>query len=296
MNRLEIFPHRAGRLLVIAIFVLPLVLSSCGEDPLVPPPPSPILVPIEPPAEIAELDQWISPSGPSLYFIVSNEYRTANGFFFEGRNQGTIYEELTGRAEIIKEDGWLRVGATFSYESEYGDFVESLLGPFAGIALDLYEPISSGPFIEFPTNTSVTWASDTVHVSDGTNEYLRFFDFSIRYVGGADLVAGGQVVKGFEDVIHIRGEPNATVSGQRPDLVEAYLAPDYGIIYSLFRFFDVENACALIGYGGTNIEFPDGNTISDYFPAAPGNQWRYEFSLDSDEGEAVDFRFSVVPR
>jgi hypothetical protein len=254
-------------------------------------------VEIKPPADIATLDQWIPPSGPALTFIVSNKYRTANGFFFEGQNQGTIYEEQTGRVEIIKEaDGWLRVGAAFSYESEYGDFVESLLGPFAGIALDLYEPISSEPFIEYPTNTSVMWTSDTVHVSDGTNEYLRYFDYSINYIGDADLVAAGQVAKGFTDVIHIIGEPNSTPSGQRSDRVEAYLAPNYGIIYAMFRFFDVENACAMIGYGGANIEFPDGDPISDYFPAAPGNQWRYEFSYDSGEGEEVDFRFSVVPR
>jgi hypothetical protein len=256
-----------------------------------------VLVPITPPAEIAELDSWASPTGPALTFIISNELRTPDGFLFEGRNQGTIYEELTGRAELIKDsEGWLRTGATFSYESEFGDFVESLLGPFAGIALDLYEPIASNPFIRFPTDETVQWVSDTVFVSDGTNEYVRFFRYRIERIGGADLTADGSVVKTFTEVIRYRGEANASVPNQRPDLVEAYLAPDFGIIYALFRLFDVENACALIGYGGENIEFPDGDAVTDYFPTAPGNQWRYEFSRDSVEGQAVDFRFRVVPR
>lgn len=285
------------RVTLIMTFGL-LGVTSCGDDdPLGPPPITSVeLIPIDPPAAIADLDQWSSAQGASLHFIVSNEYRTRNGFFFEGRNQGTIYEELTGRVELIKEtDGWMRVGATFSYESEYADFVESILGPFAGIALDLYEPISSEPFIQFPTEESEQWTSDTVFVSDGTNEYLRFFQFRIEYIGDVDLLADGQVVKEFPDVIYCRGEPNATVPGQRPDLVEAYLAPDYGIIYALFRLFDVENACALIGYGGGNIEFPEGGNITDYFPMAPGNHWFYEFSLDSDEGGEVQFRFRIQP-
>ncbi len=273
--------------------------TSCGEDdPLGPPPLTSVeLVPIDPPAAIADLDLWSSSQGASLHFIVSNEYRTPDGFFFEGRNQGTIYEELTGRVELIKDtDGWLRVGAAFSYESEYADFVESILGPFAGIALDLYEPISSEPFIQFPTVESEQWTSDTVFVSDGTTEYQRYFQFGIDYIGDVDLVADGQVVMQFSDVIYYLGEPNSTVPGQRPDRVEAYLAPNYGIIYALFRLFDVENACALIGYGGGNIEFPDGGNITDYFPMAPGNHWLYEFSLDSEEGGEVQFRFRVEPR
>jgi hypothetical protein len=281
------------------ILLLCLLLLSCGDDnPLGLPPVTQVdLVPIDPPAEIAALEQWASQNGPSLHFIVSNEYRTPDGFFFEGRNQQTIYEELTGRVEVIKDsNGWLRIGATFSYESEYAGFVESIFGPFAGIALDVYEPLSSEPYIHFPTEETLHWTSDTVFVSDGNVEFQRYFSYRIEYIGDADLVDNGQVVKEFSDVIRFVGDPNSSTPGQRPDLVVAYLAPDYGIIHSLFRFFDVENACALLGYGGSNIVFPDGESVKDYFPTAPGNQWLYEFSYDSEEGETVDFRFSVVQR
>jgi hypothetical protein len=278
--------------------LLALLSAACGDDPVLAPPETTVtLVPIDPPAQIAALDSWADPTGPALTFIVSNEWRTPDGFFFEGRNQGTVYEELTGRVELIKDgEGWMRTGATFSYESEFGDFVESLLGPFAGIALDLYEPFDSDPYIGFPTDPSRTWVSDTVFVSDGTHEFERFFRYHIEPVGAADLLADGATVKTFSDVIRYRGEADASLPGQRPDLVEAYLAPDVGIIWALFRFFDVENACALLGYGGENIEFPDGAAISDYFPLAPGNRWLYEFSRDSEEGQAVDFRFRVEPR
>lgn len=275
------------------------MLTSCsGDDPMKPPVTQVQIVDIIPPAELASMEQWFSAEGATLKFIISNEVRTPDGFFFEGRNQGTAYEELTGRVEIIKEDGWMRMGATFSYESEYSDFVESIFGPFAGIALDIYESMSAGPYIGFPTNEGVSWTSDSVFVSDGTTEYQSFYRYRIEYVGNADLVADGQV-KRFSDVIHCIGEVNSTLPGNRPDLVEAYLAPDYGIIFALFRLFDVENACALIGYGGGNILFPGEDAVvnvTDYFPTAPGNQWLYEFSKDSEEGEEVDFRFSVVER
>jgi hypothetical protein len=290
-----------SRSVLLIVILWGMTPISCGDDCLLTPETQVQLVDIVPPAAIADLDVWTQAAGPALNFIVSNVVRTENGFFFEGKNQGTQYEEITGRVELIKEaDGWMRVGAAFSYESEYGDFVESIFGPFAGIALDLYEPISSDPFIQYPTNESVQWDSDTVHVSDGSQEYDRYFTFSITYIGDADLVASGLgSVKEFSDVIRYRGDPSVPVTGMRPDLVEAYLAPDYGIIYALFRFFDVENACALIGYGGKNVAFPGGDPeveVVDYFPMAPGNHWLYEFSKDSEPGEAVDFRFSVVPR
>ena len=284
--------------LFVAVFSITMLTSCSGDDPMKPPVTQVQIVDIIPPAEFAPMEQWFSAGGATLKFIINNEVRTPDGFFFEGRNQGTVYEELTGRVEIIKEGGWMRMGATFSYESEYGDFVESIFGPFAGIALDIYEPMSADPYIAFPANEGVSWTSDTVFVSDGTTEYLNFYRYRIEYVGDVDLMADGQA-KGFSDVIHYIGEANATLSGNRPDLVEAYLAPDYGIIFALFRLFDVENACALIGYGGENVLFPGEDAIVkiiDYFPTAPGNQWLYEFSNDSEEGEEVNFRFSVVER
>jgi hypothetical protein len=79
-------------------------------------------------------------------------------------------------------------------------------------------------------------------------------------------------------------------ANQGQGMVDAYLAPDVGIIYYyLLTAFGQKASGALVGYDLQN-QSVSGGTIKDYFPTAGGNHWIYEFSPD----EQVDnFRFRV---
>jgi hypothetical protein len=238
--------------------------------------------------------------GLSLNFRVDADWRSNNGWLFRGGDQGsTNYESLAGAVEYIKQGGWLTTGETFDWEGVAEDppgsfeFVRvnrftqfPIRSVFNGFATDLMTTLLSRPYIAYPTDTTKTWQGPPTNVSQGTGtEFQEIISYHITYLGTRSLYENTSKIGTWDDVILIRG-----VANQGQGMVEAYLAPDVGIVYYyLLTAFGQKAAGALVGYDLENRSV-SGSTIKDYFPTAGGNHWIYEFSPD----EQVDnFRFKV---
>lgn len=245
-----------------------------------------------PPPLSCEVTPYVQAEGLSLYFIVDPDASGAGGYYWEGANWGTSAEELAGRAELIKEDGWLRVGETWSYNGSTGTYEKNLFGAFAGVALNIFEPISSEPSIAFPADLGAEWYSDTVfQTCPGQEEVERYFIYTVSSVGTVDLLLDGSTVHTFENVIRYRATAN-----EGTDSLAVWLAPNVGIVYSIYTACEITGLAALIGYNVENRDFLTRELITDYFPMAPCAIWQYEFSKDYDSGEPIDFRLSLAPR
>jgi hypothetical protein len=259
-----------------AIVIVFLALGGCGDDPL--PPPAP-----------CDMTPYVEPQGLYLHFIVDEEESGAMGYYYEGANWGTAVEELAGRAELAKENGWLRVRDTWSYNSATGQYEHSIFGAFAGVALNIFEPISAEPYIAFPTDAGQFWYSDTVfQTCPNQDEVERSFIYTVSEIGSADILLNGTPVKSFEDVIKYKATAN-----EGTDSLAVYLALNVGIIYSIYTSCEITTLGALIGYEGENKNFSNGDALTDYFPLAPCAHWLYEFSKDYETGELIDFRLRL---
>lgn len=264
----------------LLLFLLVLLPGGCS-DPIPPPPPV-----------SCEVAPYVDPRGLSLYFIVDPDERGGRGYYWEGANWGTAAEELAGRAELIKEDGWLRVGETWSYNGSTDTYEKSLFGAFAGVALNIFEPVSSEPFVSFPVDLGSAWYSDTVfQTCPDQEEVERYFTYSVSDVGTVDLLESGSPVRTFEDVVMYRATAN-----EGTDSLAVWLAPNVGIVYSIYTVCEITSLAALIGYNVRNEDFNTGESITDYFPMAPCAIWYYEFSKDYESGDPIDFRLSLAVR
>jgi hypothetical protein len=248
-------------------------------------------MPPAPPLD-CELEPYVTAEGLSLYFIVDPDESGARGYYWEGANWGTNAEELAGRAELVKEDGWLRVADTWSYDSSTDSYVKSLFGAFAGVALNIFEPVSSEPSILFPADLGAAWYSDTVfQTCPDQDEVERYFTYTISPVGTVDLLLSGSPVRTFENVIKYRAAAN-----EGTDSLAVWLAPNVGIIYSVYTACEITGLAALVGYNVENLDFLTREPITDYFPLAPCAIWQYEFSKDYESGELIDFRLTLSVR
>ncbi len=267
--------RNAGAVVLAAVLVS--LLAGCG-DPVNPPPPI-----------ACEVTPFVDPEGLALYFIVDQNEWSGRGYFWEGANWGTAAEELAGRAELIKEGGWLRVGETWSYNGSTQMYEKSLFGAFSGVALNIFEPLSSEPYIAFPTNPGQFWHSDTVfQTCPDQDEVEQSFVYSIQDVGEASILLDGTPVQSYTDVIKYLA---TAVEGT--DSLAVWLAPNVGIIYSIYTSCEITGLASLIGFNGENLAFGSGEELTDYFPLAPCNIWLYEFSKDYEEGEVIDFRLTI---
>ncbi len=260
--------------------VLMILYGACGSDPItVPPTP-------------CEMTPFVQPEGLYLHFIVDESARGGQGYYWEGANWGTAVEELAGRAELVKEDGWLRVRDTWSYNSQTGQYEHSIFGAFAGVALNIFEPISAEPYIAFPTDPGQFWYSDTVfQTCPDQDEVERYFTYNVTEVGNADILLDGTAVQSYEDVIKYKATAN-----EGTDSLAVYLAPNVGIIYSIYTSCEITTMASLVGFAGDNEDFDSGAGLNDYFPLAPCAHWLYEFSKDYYEGEIIDFRLRIETR
>jgi len=226
-----------------------------------------------------------------LNFAIDPDYRSNRGWLFRGHDHfSDVKQDLAGAAEFVKQSGWLRVGETFDWDRGTRRYTQPPLIrlTFIGYAGDLLITYLGEPYIAFPTDTTKTWTGPPVNVSDGSgSSFVEIFSYRIHYLGSSDLMENDRVLAGYDDVIHIEGVANA---GQ--GRIDAYLAPNVGIIYyHLVTAFGQEGAAALIGFSGENQSI-SGAAVKDYFPTAPGNHWIYEFSPDD---HVPQFRFSVRP-
>lgn len=262
-----------------AVFIAALLTAAgCGSDPVTPPPPV-----------SCDVTPFVDPEGLALYFIVDQNEWSGRGYYWEGANWGTAAEELAGRAELIKEGGWLRVGETWSYNGSSGTYEQSLFGAFSGVALNIFEPMSSEPYIGFPTDPGQFWYSDTVfQTCPNQDEVEQSFVYEIQEVGRASILLNGSPVQSYDNVIKYLA---TAVEGT--DSLAVWLAPDVGIIYSIYTSCEITGLASLIGFEGENLAFGSGEELSDYFPLAPCNIWLYEFSKDYDQGEVIDFRLRI---
>jgi hypothetical protein len=257
--------------------VLVSLAAGCG-DPVNPPPPF-----------VCGVTPFVEPQGLALYFIVDNEEWSGRGYYWEGANWGTAAEELAGRAELIKEDGWLRVGETWSYNGSTQMYEKSLFGAFSGVALNIFEPVASEPYIALPTDPGQFWYSDTVfQTCPDQEEVEQSFVYSIRQVGDASILLNGTPVQSYSDVIEY-----VATAVEGTDSLAVWLAPDVGIIYSIYTSCEITGLASLIGFEGENLAFGTGGQLNDYFPLAPCNTWLYEFSKDYEQGESIDFRLTI---
>ena len=262
---------------LVALMLLFLTITDCGDPPF-----SVIPVP-------CEMTPFVEPDGLTLYFIVDEEERGSEGYYFEGANWGMATEELAGRAELVKENGWLRVADTWSYNSATGQYEHSIFGAFAGVALNIFEPISAEPFIALPTDAGQFWYSDTVfQTCPNQDEVERSFTYTITEVGQADILLNGSSARSFDSVIKYRAEAN-----EGTDSLAVWLAPNVGIIFSIYTSCDITTLGSLIGFTGENRDFVTNELITDYFPMAPCVIWLYGFSRDYELGEPIDFRLSI---
>ncbi|MFQ6104884.1 MAG: hypothetical protein ACE5OP_11415 [Candidatus Glassbacteria bacterium] len=261
---------------LICCFLISISVGGCGND-------------VTQPSTPCEMTPFVDPEGLSLHFIVDQQEQGGRGYYWEGANWGTAAEELAGRAELVKEDGWLKVVDTWSYDSATGQYVKSIFGAFAGVALNIFEPISSEPYIALPTDPGQFWHSDTVfQTCPDQDEVERSFIYTITEVGNADILLNGTSVQSYENVIKYRAAAN-----EGTDSLAVWLAPDVGIIYSVYTSCEITSLASLVGYKGENRDFTTGEEISDYFPLAPCAHWLYEFSKDYEEGEIIDFRLKI---
>ncbi|HLA39060.1 MAG TPA: hypothetical protein VJ417_03645 [Candidatus Glassbacteria bacterium] len=246
--------------------------------------------------------RWSSTSvGFVLNFVIDPNWRTNIGWLFRGADQGNgSLENLAGAVEIYKDAGWLKNRENFDWEGMSEDppgsfnfkrvnrFAQfSIRTPFAGVVVDLMLSLLAEPYIAIPTDTTKTWQGDPVHVSQGPgSEFLEVINYRLRYVGQAGLEENGKRIASFQDVIAITGTAN-----QGQGYVEAYLAPNVGLVYYyLLTAFGQKAAGALLGYSGENLSI-SGESLNDYFPTAGGNHWIYEFAPDN---RVDQFRFKVV--
>ena len=82
-------------------------------------------------------------------------------------------------------------------------------------------------YFEQKIDTTKTWLGDPVHVSQGPgSEFVEIMQYSISYLGERRLMESGSALETYQDVIRIKGQAN-----QGQGEIEAYLAPDAGIIY-----------------------------------------------------------------
>ena len=239
--------------------------------------------------------------GIRLNFAIDPFWRSNLGYIFRGNDQNNAnLENQAGAVEFIKQSGWLVYRETFDWEGLKEDppgsfkFVRvnrftklQIRTTFLGVATDLMQTLLGKPYIGYPADTTKTWNGMPVQVSDGSGrEFQEILSYRIRYLGTKSLVEGsGKNLATFDDVILIQGRAN-----QGEGRVDAYLAPDAGIIYYyLVTAFGQPAAGALVGYSCENLD-SGGSPVKDYFPTAPGNHWIYEFAPDN----AVEaFRFSV---
>jgi hypothetical protein len=241
-----------------------------------------------------------SSSGMSLNFRIDPDWRSSGGWLFRGADQSSsTLSTIAGAAEMTKQAGWLRIGETFDWESARedppGSFQFTLHNrftqfpirtPFSGFATDLMTTLLAEPYIGFPTDTTKTWQGKPTNVSQGPGtEFQEILSYRIEYLGTRSLKESGTAIGTWDDVIKITGTAN---EGQ--GRIEAYLAPNVGILYYYYiTAFGQKAAAALAGYDLDNRS-SGGSAVTDYFPTAGGNHWIYEFSPD----DRVDqFRFSV---
>jgi len=271
LNNLKTYMIFTGVLLSLLTFV------DCGDPPTT-------VLPLP-----CELTPFVEPAGLALYFIVDEEEKGSRGYYFEGANWGQATEELAGRAELVKENGWLRVADTWSYNSGTGQYEHSIFGAFAGVALNIFEPISAEPFIGLPTDAGQFWYSDTVfQTCPNQSEVERSFIYHIVEIGHADILLNGSPARSFDSVIKYRATAN-----EGTDSLTVWLAPNVGIIFSIYTSCEITTLGSLIGFTGENRDFSTNELISDYFPMAPCAIWLYEFSKDYEQGESIDFRLSI---
>ena len=229
-----------------------------------------------------------------LNFVIDPDWRSNLGYIFRGNDQNkSALENLAAAVEFYKQEGWLKKRETFDWEGVREDppgsfnFVRvnrftkfPIRSTFNGVATDLMLTLLAEPYIAFPTDTTKTWFGDPVHVSQGPgSEFVEIMQYSISYLGERRLMEDSNALETYQDVIQIKGQAD-----QGQGRIEAYLAPDMGIIY-----FGQKAAGALIGYAGENLDL-NGGAVKDYFPTAGGNHWLYEFAPDDRVDE---FRFSV---
>ena len=235
-----------------------------------------------------------------LNFVIDPDWRSNLGYIFRGNDQNkSALENLAGAVEFYKQEGWLKKRETFDWEGVREDppgsfnFVRvnrftklPIRSIFNGVATDLMLTLLAEPYIAFPTDTTKTWFGDPVHVSQGPgSEFMEIMQYSISYLGERRLMEDSNALETYQDVIQIKGQAN-----QGQGRIEAYLAPDMGIIYYYYiTAFGQKAAGALIGYAGENLDL-NGGAVKDYFPTAGGNHWLYEFAPDDRVDE---FRFSV---
>ena len=237
------------------------------------------------------LTPWTSSTSGFLHFAIDYDYRSNAGWLFRGDDQSNDKSDLAGAVEFIKQSGFLRVRETFDWDRDNAKYAQfSIRLPFAGFATDLMLVLLAEPYIAYPTDVSKTWNGDPVYVSDGSGQEIQeIMNYSIEYVGTANLMENSSVIKTFDDVIKIKGLANKGTSLGRGE-IDCYLAPDVGIIYyHLTTAFGQPAAGALVGFSGENVSI-GGSRITDYFPTAAGNRWSYEFAPDD---HVAEFRFSV---
>ena len=225
----------------------------------------------------------------ALNFAVDPDYRSNRGWLFRGHDHASDFkQDLAGAAEFVKQGGRLRVGETFDWDRSTRRYTQPPLIrlTFIGYAGDLMITYLSEPYIAFPADTTKTWTGPPVNVSDASGtSFVEIFSYRIHYLGKCDLMENTRTLASYDDVIRIEGTANM---GQ--GLIDAYLAPNVGIIYyHLVTAFGQEGAAALIGFSGENLSIT-GTSTTDYFPTAPGNHWIYEFSPDD---HVPQFRFGV---
>ncbi len=226
-----------------------------------------------------------------LNFAIDPDYRSNRGWLFRGHDHNSdTKQDLAGAAELVKQSGSLRVGETFDWDRSTRSYTQPpmIRLTFIGYASDLMIIYLSEPHVAFPADTTKTWTGPPVNVSDGSGTgFVEILSYRIHYLGSCDLMENDNVLAGYHDVIHIEG-----TADQGQGRIDAYLAPDVGIIYyHLVTAFGQEGAAALIGFSGENQSI-NGASVTDYFPTAPGNHWIYEFSPDD---HVPQFRFSIKP-
>lgn len=152
----------AGALLPGLMLLLALLLSACGSDSNPTPPDGdhdwwsnyldgggqPItlpsgfkLAPIEGGSQ-RTAGLVTTPANPfaMLNFAVDPRYRSNRGWLFRGHDQlSSDKQDLAGAAELVKQEGWLRIGETFDWDNSTATYNQPPLIrlTFQGFAGDL---------------------------------------------------------------------------------------------------------------------------------------------------------------